>query len=56
MTERYFEDYPPGAVFTSGAMSVSAADIIDFAGKYDPHVTDGEGGLIYHQSRHADVF
>ena len=34
--ERYFEDYTPGAVFTSGAIAVSEAEIIDFARKYDP--------------------
>ncbi len=36
MTERYFEDYAPGAVFTSGAIAVSDAEIIDFARRYDP--------------------
>ncbi|HTV88338.1 MAG TPA: MaoC family dehydratase [Stellaceae bacterium] len=37
MSERYFEDYPPGAVFTAGATTtVSADDIIEFARKYDP--------------------
>jgi acyl dehydratase len=36
VTERYFEDYPPGAVFTAGAIDVSAGDIIEFARKYDP--------------------
>jgi acyl dehydratase len=55
MTERYFEDYPTGAVFTAGAMPVTAAGIVDFAGKYDPQAmhTDPEaaahgyfGGLI----------
>jgi acyl dehydratase len=53
--ERYFEDYPAGAVFTAGTISVNAAEIIDFAGKYDPQPmhTDAEaasrghfGGLI----------
>src|SRR5690242_7173576 len=34
--ERYFEDYEPGAVFTAGAIAVAEADIIDFAGRYDP--------------------
>lgn len=55
MTERYFEDYSPGAVFLAGAMQVDAADIIDFARKYDPQAmhTDPDaaargrfGGLI----------
>jgi acyl dehydratase len=36
MTERWFEDYPPGAVFTTGEVSVDADEIIDFARKYDP--------------------
>jgi acyl dehydratase len=54
-TERYFEDYPPGAVFTAGTVAVSEADIIDFARRYDPQAmhTDPEaaargrfGGLI----------
>ena len=53
--ERYFEDYTPGTVFTSGAIPVSEAEIIDFALKYDPQAmhTDPEaaasgrfGGLI----------
>src|SRR5690242_15691484 len=52
---RYFEDYKPGAVFTAGSIAVSEAEIIDFAGKYDPQQmhTDPEaasrgqfGGLI----------
>ncbi len=34
--ERYFEDYTPGTVFTSGAIVVSEAEIIDFARQYDP--------------------
>jgi len=55
MNARYFEDYPPGAVFTAGAMAVSEAEIIEFARKYDPQAmhTDPEaasrgqfGGLI----------
>jgi acyl dehydratase len=55
MTERYFEDYEPGAGFTAGAIAVSEAEIIDFARRYDPQPmhTDPEaaasgrfGGLI----------
>ena len=34
--ERYFDDYTPGAVFTSGALRVSEAEIIEFARHYDP--------------------
>jgi len=53
--ERYFEDYPPGAVFTGGSIAVSEQDILDFARQYDPqpmHVdkaaaeTGPFGGLI----------
>ncbi|HTT78169.1 MAG TPA: MaoC family dehydratase [Stellaceae bacterium] len=36
MSARYFEDYPPGAVFTAGTLTVSADEIIEFARKYDP--------------------
>ncbi len=34
--ERYFEDYAPGAIFTTDAITVSEAEIIDFARRYDP--------------------
>src|SRR6202162_3588525 len=34
--EPYFEDYTPGAVFTAGAITVTQAEIIDFARRYDP--------------------
>jgi acyl dehydratase len=53
--ERYFEDYAPGAVFTSDAIALSEAEIIEFARRYDPQAmhTDPEaaakgrfGGLI----------
>jgi len=33
MAERYFEDYPPGAVFEGGAIAVTEAEILEFAGK-----------------------
>jgi len=55
VAERYFEDYPAGAVFTAGPIAVSEAEIIDFARRYDPQPmhTDPEaarrgrfGGLI----------
>jgi acyl dehydratase len=32
----YFEDYPVGAVFAGGPIAVSEAEILDFAGRYDP--------------------
>jgi len=33
---RYFEDYPPGAVFEGGPIAVSEADILGFARSFDP--------------------
>ena len=36
MTDRYFEDYPVGAVFEAGATPVTAEAIIEFARRYDP--------------------
>ena len=53
--ERYFEDYIPGAVYEFGSISVEKAEIISFAGRFDPQAfhTDPEaaaktiyGGLI----------
>jgi acyl dehydratase len=55
MSERYFEDYPPGAVFEADPILVSEAEIIEFARRYDPQAmhTDPQaaakgrfGGLI----------
>src|SRR5436190_19707995 len=45
MAERYFEDYPPGAVFEGGGIAVTESDIVEFARKYDPQAmhTDPEG-------------
>jgi acyl dehydratase len=52
---RYFEDYPAGAVYGGGSVTVSEQEILDFARRYDPqpmHVdkaaaTAGQfGGLI----------
>jgi len=34
--QRYFEDYPAGAVFTGGPVVVEEADILDFARRFDP--------------------
>jgi acyl dehydratase len=36
MSGRYFEDYPPGAVFEGGSIPVTEAEIIEFACRYDP--------------------
>jgi acyl dehydratase len=33
---RYFEDYPPGAVFEYGQISVTEEEIIEFARRFDP--------------------
>ena len=33
---RYFEDYTPGHVYEFGTITVSEAEIIDFARKFDP--------------------
>ena len=38
MSERHFEDYPPGAVFEGGAVAVSESDILEFARRYDPQI------------------
>ena len=34
--ERYFEDYAPDGVYDLGTITVTEAEIIDFARKYDP--------------------
>ncbi len=34
--ERYFEDYPEGAVFEFGEIAVTAEEIVAFATRYDP--------------------
>ena len=34
--DRYFEDYTPGHIYEFGTITVSEADIIDFAKKFDP--------------------
>jgi len=53
--DRYFEDYTPGAVYEYGYVTVTEAEILDFARKFDPQPmhTDPEfaahgpfGGLI----------
>lgn len=35
-TERYFEDYVPGAVYTYGSVVLSEEEILDFARRFDP--------------------
>ena len=34
--DRYFEDYTPGAVYEYGYITVTEAEIIDFAREFDP--------------------
>jgi acyl dehydratase len=34
--DRYFEDYPPGAVYEFGEVAVAAEDILAFARRFDP--------------------
>ena len=55
VTDRYFEDYPPGAVCIYGGIEMTEAEIVEFAARYDPQPmhTDSEaaargpfGGLI----------
>ena len=48
MSERYFEDYPPGAVFTAGPIAVEAADIVEFARKYDPQPMHTDAAAAAH--------
>ena len=36
MSDRYFEDYLPGAIHEFGSIQVEEADIIEFARRYDP--------------------
>lgn len=45
--QRYFEDYPVGETFEYGPITVTEADIIRFAGEYDPQAkhTDREKAL-----------
>ena len=53
--ERYLDDYPDGAVYRFGPVTISADEIVEFGQKYDPQLfhTDPEaaqktmyGGLI----------
>jgi acyl dehydratase len=34
--DRYFEDYPPGAMFDLGSVTVTEAEVLEFARRYDP--------------------
>ena len=68
--QRFFEDYEAGQVYEFGTITVSEAEIIEFARRFDPqyfHVDPREGrgeriwwnhrlGVAYHKPRHAAVF
>lgn len=45
---RYFEDYPPGAVFEGGAVLVSESDIVEFARRYDPQTMHTDPAAAAH--------
>jgi acyl dehydratase len=36
VAERYFEDYVPGSVYTYGSITLTEAEILEFAGRFDP--------------------
>ncbi|MCC6709877.1 MAG: acyl dehydratase, partial [Gammaproteobacteria bacterium] len=36
LSQRYFEDYTPGAVFEFGATTVTEQEVVSFATAYDP--------------------
>jgi acyl dehydratase len=44
-TSRYFEDYPVGAVFEFGSVTVTEQEIIDFARLYDPQAMHTDRAL-----------
>src|SRR5947209_2181913 len=48
MSERYFEDYPPGALFEGGAVAVSEGDILEFARRYDPQTMHTDPAVAAH--------
>lgn len=51
MPVRYLEDFEPGAVYQAGSVTLSEAEILEFARRYDPqrfHVDpDAARGTIY---------
>ena len=48
MSERHFEDYPPGAVFEGGTVEVSEAEILEFARRYDPQTMHTDPAAAAH--------
>ncbi|HEY2280800.1 MAG TPA: MaoC family dehydratase [Streptosporangiaceae bacterium] len=65
LTDRYFEDYVTGAVYEYGYVSVTEAEIIEFARRFDPQpmhvdpeyaVTGPFGGIIASGFHTAGLF
>ena len=65
LTDRYFEDYPPGAVFEYGYVSTTEPEIIEFARRFDPQpmhvdpeyaITGPFGGIIASGWQTAGMF
>jgi acyl dehydratase len=48
ITDRYFEDYEPGAVYEYGYITVSEAEIIEFARRFDPQPFHVDAELAVH--------
>ncbi len=44
-TDRFFEDYSVGATYVCGSFTLSEAEIIAFAGQYDPQMMHVDRGL-----------
>jgi len=42
--KRYFEDYPKGAIFEGGPVSVDEAEVLAFARRYDPQPFHTDAG------------
>jgi acyl dehydratase len=43
--DRYFEDYLPGAVYEYGYLTVTEAEILEFAGRFDPQPIHTDPGF-----------
>ena len=48
VTDRYFEDYVPGAVCVFGDIAMTEADILEFARRYDPQPIHAEPDAAKH--------
>ncbi|HUK73659.1 MAG TPA: MaoC family dehydratase [Streptosporangiaceae bacterium] len=45
INDRYFEDYTPGAVYEYGHIAVTEAEILEFAGRFDPQPIHTDPGF-----------